>query len=35
VRDCLEGMAEMPVAREFALDVARILDRAREFDIHQ
>ncbi|MFM8502844.1 MAG: Gfo/Idh/MocA family oxidoreductase [Actinomycetota bacterium] len=35
VRDCLEGMAEMPVAREFALDVARILDRAREIDIHQ
>lgn len=33
VRDCLEGLAEMPISREFALDVARILDRAREIDI--
>ncbi len=33
VKDALEGAAVMPVSREFALDVARILDRAREMDI--
>lgn len=35
VFSALENGAEMPISREFALDVARILDRARELDIRQ
>ena len=35
VRDFLDGQGMMPVSREFALDVARTLDRAREIDIRR
>jgi scyllo-inositol 2-dehydrogenase (NADP+) len=35
VRECLEGAGSMPISREFALDVAQILDKAREIDIRQ
>lgn len=35
VMDAVKGLAEMPVSREFALDVARILDQALEIDIHR
>lgn len=35
VLNSLETGAEMPISREFALDVARVLDRARELDIRQ
>ena len=34
VKESIISKREMPVSREFALDVARILDRAREMDIH-
>ena len=34
VKDALNGTANMPIKRDFALDVAGILDRAREIDIH-
>lgn len=33
VKESLSTGASMPVSRNFALDVARILDRAREIDI--
>lgn len=35
VLNSLETGAGMPISREFALDVARVLDRARELDIRQ
>lgn len=35
VRDALTSGGPMPVSPEFAIEVARILDRAREMDIHR
>lgn len=34
MRDCLDLDAALPVSREFALNVARIIDQAREISIH-